>query len=69
MGRLFGYVWVLILAAVYMYLWTRVINDIKTVKKYYELIKVFRHLETFSKWWIIVHVAIIFLWSLSEWEG
>ena len=69
MEKLFGNVWILILVAIYAYMWTRIINDIKTVKKYYEPIKVFRHLEPFSKWWIIVHVAIIFLLSLSEWEG
>lgn len=69
MEKLFGNVWILILVAIYAYLWTRIINDIKTVKKYYEPIKVFRHLEPFSKVWIITHIAIIFLMSLSVWEG
>lgn len=69
MNKLFGKVWILILAGIYFYLWTRIINDIKTVRKYYEPIKVFRHLEKFSKVWIIVHMVIIFLWSFAVWEG
>lgn len=69
MEKLFGKVWIVILAAVYMYLWSRVTDNIKTVLKYYKPIKVFRHLETFSRVWIIVHVVIIFLWSFAVWEG
>lgn len=69
MERLFGKVWILILVGMYLYLWTRVANDIKINAKWYPPIKVFRHLERFSKIWIIVHVAIIFMWSLSVWEG
>lgn len=69
MERLFGYVWVLILASIYIYLWMKVLSNIKTLRNYYKPMEIFRHLETFSKWWIIVHVAIVFLWSLSEWEG
>lgn len=69
MEKLFGRVWILILIAIYLYLWSRIIADIKTVKKYYEPIKVFRHLERFSRVWIIIHIVIIFLWSLSVWEG
>lgn len=69
MEKLFGMVWILILLAVYVYFWAKVISDIKTVSKYYEPIKVFRHLERFSKFWIITHIAIIFLMSLSAWEG
>lgn len=69
MERLFGKVWILILVVGYIYFWTRIITDIKTVRKYYEPIKVFRHLEPFSKIWIITHIAIIFLLSLCVWEG
>lgn len=69
MERLFGKVWILILVVGYIYFWTRIITDIKTVSKYYEPIKVFRHLEPFSKIWIITHIAIIFLLSLCVWEG
>ena len=69
MEKLFGRVWILILIAIYLYLWSRIIADIKTVKRYYEPIKVFRHLERFSRVWIIIHIVIIFLWSLSVWEG
>lgn len=69
MEKLFGRVWILILIAIYLYLWSRIIADIKTVKKYYEPIKVFWHLERFSRVWLIIHIAIIFLWSLSVWEG
>ena len=69
MEKLFGKVWILILLGIYGYLWTRVISDIKTIKKYYEPIKVFRHLDGLSKVWIITHIAIIFLLSLCAWEG
>ena len=69
MEKLFGKVWILILVVIYGYFWTRVITDIKTVKKFYEPIKVFRHLEGFSKTWIVVHIVILFLLSLCAWEG
>lgn len=69
MERLFGKVWILILIGMYLYLWTRVAYDIKINVKWYPPIKVFRHLEPFTKVWIIAHIAIMFLWSLSVWEG
>ena len=69
MEQLFGKVWILILVGMYLYFWTRVVNDIKLNAKWYSPVKVFRHLERFSRVWIIVHIAIIFFWSLSVWEG
>ncbi len=69
MEKLFGKVWIVIIVAIYLYFWTKVIEEIKTIARLYKPMKIYRHLETSTKLWILIHLAILFLWSYSVWEG
>lgn len=68
MEDLFKYVWLMILVLLYFNLWQRVLEDIRTVKKWYKLKEVYGHLSPFSKKWILGHIVFFFLWSYGEWS-
>lgn len=69
MEDLFRYVWLMILLLLYLNIWSKVLEDIRTAKQYYKLKEVYRHLAPFSKKWIIAHIVFIFLWSYGDWKG
>lgn len=65
---IFGYVWLLILAAVYLYVWAKVMADIKRAREYWGPLEVLKHCDIFTQIWIWGHVVIIFLLSYNIWE-
>lgn len=69
MGNLFGYVWMLILAVIYLYVWAKVIADIKRAREYHKPLDVLKHCDVFTQIWIWGHAIILFLLSYSFWEG
>ncbi len=68
MEKLFSKIWIVIAIVIYWQLWSKVIENIKLVRKYYAK-DWFRHLEPFTKNWLKGHLIIIFLMSLSLWES
>lgn len=69
MGKLFGYVWMLLLGLIYFYIWLKVASDIKRAKEYWGVLEILKHLDIFSQIWIWGHIIILFLLSYSFWEG
>lgn len=69
MWKLFGYVWMMILTLVYLYVWLKVIAEIKDKREYWKPLEILKHLDIFSQIWIWGHIIILFLLSYSFWEG
>lgn len=69
MEEIFGYVWLIILAVLYIKKWGKVLADIRKTKEQYGRSASFQHLSPASRKWIKWHIIILFLWSLGEWKG
>lgn len=51
-----------------MYVWLKVIADIKRVSEYHKPLDVLKHCDVFTQIWIWGHVIILFAMSYSIWE-
>ena len=61
----FGYIWIGILAIVYIILTVKCIWDFVTDIKYFGLSELFTWVSSDSwKWWLVIHLLVLFVSSI-----